>query len=227
MAASASEGLLRRRVKTPGDIFGARVAHKVYYGTIVKRDKPRGDPPEPCMTVKYDDGQRLWFPNSTLQKWLQPVGDNTVDDADSGSESDELSDTIDEEASVAGESDEDEVAVGTHRKNDALPNLTWDASYERGEYRWATSIHQGNTYVYTEYGDNKMVRFLSSKHGSPDGNPGSNKDRWDSDTRKYVSIFLPQVKLDYDAGSVVGLDVSVVLWCQALLSSKFKSKGSC
>ncbi|KAK3273343.1 hypothetical protein CYMTET_18409 [Cymbomonas tetramitiformis] len=55
------------------------------------------------------------------------------------------------------------VAVGTHRKNDSLPNLAWDASYQRGEYRWATSIHQGRTYVYTEYGDNKMAGVVPPK----------------------------------------------------------------
>eukprot|EP00854_Cymbomonas_tetramitiformis_P034362 gene34362-biopygen27084 len=95
---------------------------------------------------------------------------------------------------------EEAVATGTHRKNDKLPTLTWDATYNRGEYRWATAKHDAQTYLYMEYGDNKIVRFLSTKHGSPDGNPGLNKERWDSDGRKYVQIFLPQVKLDYDAG---------------------------
>ncbi|KAK3240574.1 hypothetical protein CYMTET_49593 [Cymbomonas tetramitiformis] len=47
-----------------------------------------------------------------------------------------------------------------------------------------------------------MVRFLSTIHGSPHANPGRTKERWDSDTRTYQDIVLPQIKLDYDAGMI-------------------------
>ncbi|KAK3248502.1 hypothetical protein CYMTET_42035 [Cymbomonas tetramitiformis] len=89
---------------------------------------------------------------------------------------------------------------GTHRKNDKLPELTWPARYERGETRWATAKHSGIPFLYLEYGDNKVVRLLSTKHGSPHDNSGRTQERWDSDTRTYQDIFLPQLKLDYDAG---------------------------
>ncbi|KAK3289248.1 hypothetical protein CYMTET_3309 [Cymbomonas tetramitiformis] len=94
------------------------------------------------------------------------------------------------------------LSAGTHRKNDGLPELSWDKRYERGEIRWATSKHEDVNFVYVEYGDNKMVRFLSTIHGSPHANPGKTKERWDSDTRTYQDIFLPQIKLDYDAGMI-------------------------
>ncbi|KAK3233563.1 hypothetical protein CYMTET_11937 [Cymbomonas tetramitiformis] len=92
------------------------------------------------------------------------------------------------------------LATGTHRVNALLPELTWGAKFERGEYRWATAIHEGVSFLYLEYGDNKMVRFLSTLHGSPHANPGETKERWDSETRTYQDIFLPSIKLDYDAG---------------------------
>ncbi|KAK3245418.1 hypothetical protein CYMTET_45010 [Cymbomonas tetramitiformis] len=67
-------GIIKRRVKTPGDVFGQLVKHKVYLGTIIKRDKPRGDPPVECVVVRYDDGQRCWFPVVTVSRWLLPIG---------------------------------------------------------------------------------------------------------------------------------------------------------
>ncbi|KAK3279963.1 hypothetical protein CYMTET_12176 [Cymbomonas tetramitiformis] len=100
-----TKALLRRRVKTPGEVFGARVAHKVFYGTIVKHDKPRGDPPELCMVVKYADNERCWYPVSTLKKWLLSVGEATTADS---SESEELTDGTDDGESVAGEESDDE-----------------------------------------------------------------------------------------------------------------------
>ncbi|KAK3244127.1 hypothetical protein CYMTET_46250 [Cymbomonas tetramitiformis] len=115
----------------------------------------------------------------------------------------------------------DAVAVGTHRKNNNLPELTWGPSYQRGEYRWATSKHEDKSYLYMEYGDNKVVRFLSTKHGSPHENPGREKERWDSDSRKFQSIFLPQVKLDYDAG-MGGVDLADCL--ESLVRIKYRTR---
>ncbi|KAK3237741.1 hypothetical protein CYMTET_52204 [Cymbomonas tetramitiformis] len=92
------------------------------------------------------------------------------------------------------------LCVGTHRKNDGFPELSWEAKYKRGDIQWATAKYEDVPFVYVEYGDNKVVRFLSTKHGSPHTNPGRTQERWDSDTRTYQDIFLPQIKLDYDAG---------------------------
>ncbi|KAK3278600.1 hypothetical protein CYMTET_13472 [Cymbomonas tetramitiformis] len=107
---SLSAELLRRRVKTPGIVFGERVAHKVYYGTIVKAAKARGDPPEPTFVVKHDDGQRCWYPASTLKRWVLPIGDASVAEE---SESDEASDAEDSQESEAGvDSDDEAVSAG-------------------------------------------------------------------------------------------------------------------
>ncbi|KAK3268350.1 hypothetical protein CYMTET_23143 [Cymbomonas tetramitiformis] len=93
------------------------------------------------------------------------------------------------------------MAVGTHRANDALPNLSWGPRFERGEYRWATATCDEVPFLYMEYGDNKMVRFLSTAHSSPEANPGKVKSRSQSETRTYEDVFLPQVKLDYYSGT--------------------------
>ncbi|KAK3264974.1 hypothetical protein CYMTET_26316 [Cymbomonas tetramitiformis] len=62
-------------------------------------------------------------------------------------------------------------ACGTHRENNKLPNLSWGATFQRGAYKWATTIFHNICFLYVEYGDNKIVRFLSTIHSSPENNP--------------------------------------------------------
>ncbi|KAK3254341.1 hypothetical protein CYMTET_36443 [Cymbomonas tetramitiformis] len=109
-------GIIKRRVKTPGEVFGVRVRHKTYFGTITKRDRPRGDPPQECVTVRYDDGQTCWFPVQTASRWLLPEGSAEAATA----ESEDLSDTPDSGESEQSDSEAgpSEKAVPTRRQKD-------------------------------------------------------------------------------------------------------------
>ncbi|KAK3242470.1 hypothetical protein CYMTET_47842 [Cymbomonas tetramitiformis] len=102
------------------------------------------------------------------------------------------------------------LATGTHRVNNNLPDLEWEGKYTRGDYKWATYVYEKVSFLYMEYGDNKMVRFLSTIHGSCELNKGKTKERWDSDSRTYSNVFLPEVKLDYDGG-MGGVDLADML----------------
>ncbi|KAK3286907.1 hypothetical protein CYMTET_5552 [Cymbomonas tetramitiformis] len=105
----SAHGIIKRRIKTPGEVFGLAVKHKVYYGTVAKRDKPRrGDPPVECVTVRYDDGQRCWFPVKTVERWLLPVGTPEAAPA----ESENLSDESDSDESDQSESEAVENKAG-------------------------------------------------------------------------------------------------------------------
>ncbi|KAK3277245.1 hypothetical protein CYMTET_14737 [Cymbomonas tetramitiformis] len=42
IAPLSAVGIIKRHIKTPGEVFGFQVKHKVYLGTVTKRDKPRG-----------------------------------------------------------------------------------------------------------------------------------------------------------------------------------------
>ncbi|KAK3252956.1 hypothetical protein CYMTET_37771, partial [Cymbomonas tetramitiformis] len=93
--------LIGRRVKTPGVVF--RRKDKVYYGRIVSRDKVREG--NMCMDVRYDDGQKCWFPIITLMLWLLPPG--ASDEAADGDISGDASDETDPDESDAHSSDEE------------------------------------------------------------------------------------------------------------------------
>ncbi|KAK3243251.1 hypothetical protein CYMTET_47084 [Cymbomonas tetramitiformis] len=73
-----------RRVKTPGDVFGAQNKGKTFEGRVKCPDE-RPD----CVTVRYDDGDEYWFPLRTVMRWLAPPRDD-------GNESDESADLQDE-----------------------------------------------------------------------------------------------------------------------------------
>ncbi|KAK3276007.1 hypothetical protein CYMTET_15899 [Cymbomonas tetramitiformis] len=66
----------------------------------------------------------------------------------------------------------DTLATGTHRANNNLPSLSWGTTFEKGDTKWATSVYDSVPFTYLEYGDNKVVRFLSTRHSSPHENPG-------------------------------------------------------
>ncbi|KAK3261769.1 hypothetical protein CYMTET_29340 [Cymbomonas tetramitiformis] len=74
-------------------------------------------------------------------------------------------------------------ACGTHRENNKLPNLSWGATFQRGAYKWATTIFHNICFLYVEYGDNKIVRFLSTIHSSPENNPVDLADMLESFVR--------------------------------------------
>ena len=56
--------------------------------------------------------------------------------------------------------------------------------------------------TYTLMRDNEVVRFLSSKHGVPTAGNGGYKPRWNKAIRAYEEVYMPPVKMDYDAGKV-------------------------
>ncbi|KAK3252674.1 hypothetical protein CYMTET_38055 [Cymbomonas tetramitiformis] len=93
--------LIGRRVETPGVVF--RRKDKVYYGRIVSRDKVREG--NMCMDVRYDDGQKCWFPIITLMLWLLPPG--ASDEAADGDISGDASDETDPDESDTHSSDEE------------------------------------------------------------------------------------------------------------------------
>ena len=56
--------------------------------------------------------------------------------------------------------------------------------------------------TYTLMRDNEVVRFLSSKHGVPTAGNGGLKPRWNKAAREYEEVYMPPVKMEYDAGKV-------------------------
>ncbi|KAK3265119.1 hypothetical protein CYMTET_26176 [Cymbomonas tetramitiformis] len=115
--ASSALGVIKRRVKTPGEVFGLAVKHKVYYGTVVKRDKPRGDPPVECVTVRYDDGQNCWFPVTTVERWVLPVGAQESAPAESEDLSDESDPSESDQSDTEANTSASVKVVPTRRKS--------------------------------------------------------------------------------------------------------------
>ncbi|KAK3283970.1 hypothetical protein CYMTET_8360 [Cymbomonas tetramitiformis] len=133
ISAASTLGVIKRRAKTPGEVFGLAVKHKVYYGTVVKRDKPRGDPPVECVTVRYDDGQKCWFPNKTVERWLLPAGAQESAPA----ESEDLSDESDPEES------ESDTEAGTSASVKVVPTRNRSKSSETPTEKAVRLEHEG------------------------------------------------------------------------------------